>query len=260
MFYLKNGLFHLPLAMEHVFHCGLPGVTLHGNQATRLDLWMGEYFRVKASHLPVPQGRGILSSFPSLEEFCSDSTGDSARATGECENNGTVQVESALVDMATGSIEGLNGIMRGSAGGSANIVSTWQGGSVGGSANTVSTWQGGSCEESGEETGRQDKGVKVFRCEECGRQFGCLSALETHMRTHTGEKPYRCEECGRQFSQLGHLKSHIKTHTGEKPYRCEECSRQFSELGNLKKHMRTHTGEKPYGVRSAAGSSVNLEV
>ncbi|KAI8498011.1 hypothetical protein Bbelb_239550 [Branchiostoma belcheri] len=29
MFYLKNGTFHLPLAMEHVFHCGLPGVTLH---------------------------------------------------------------------------------------------------------------------------------------------------------------------------------------------------------------------------------------
>ncbi|KAI8516548.1 hypothetical protein Bbelb_051290 [Branchiostoma belcheri] len=29
MFYLKNGLFHLPLAMEHVFHCGLPEVTLH---------------------------------------------------------------------------------------------------------------------------------------------------------------------------------------------------------------------------------------
>ncbi|KAI8495076.1 hypothetical protein Bbelb_270620 [Branchiostoma belcheri] len=39
----------------------------------------GPYFRVTASRLPVPEGRGILSSFPSLEEFCSDSTGDSAR-------------------------------------------------------------------------------------------------------------------------------------------------------------------------------------
>ncbi|KAI8486289.1 HEAT repeat-containing protein 1 [Branchiostoma belcheri] len=25
----QNGTFHLPLAMEHMFHCGLPGVTLH---------------------------------------------------------------------------------------------------------------------------------------------------------------------------------------------------------------------------------------
>ncbi|KAI8502296.1 hypothetical protein Bbelb_198840 [Branchiostoma belcheri] len=45
MFYLKNDPFHLPLAMEQVFHCGLPGVTLHTKDCSpsrtvhRLDQW-----------------------------------------------------------------------------------------------------------------------------------------------------------------------------------------------------------------------------
>ncbi|KAI8519372.1 hypothetical protein Bbelb_026290 [Branchiostoma belcheri] len=33
---MQNGTFHLPLAMEHVFHCGLPEVTLHVVEPTDL--------------------------------------------------------------------------------------------------------------------------------------------------------------------------------------------------------------------------------
>ncbi|XP_035677325.1 zinc finger protein 782-like [Branchiostoma floridae] len=131
----------------------------------------------------------------------------------------------------TDSVQGVDDVRRGAAGGSSN---------------SVLTWHGERCEEFGEEPSGRDKGVRVYRCEECSKQFSQPSHLKSHMRAHTVDKPYMCEECSRRFSQLVNLKTHMRTHTGEKPYRCEECSRQFSQLGNLKSHMRTHTGEKPY--------------
>ncbi|KAI8490897.1 hypothetical protein Bbelb_310020 [Branchiostoma belcheri] len=67
----------------------------HLGSVTRFDLWPGEYYRVTASRLPVPQGRGILSSFPSLEEFCSDSTGDSARTVYQLTSSSHIWIPNA---------------------------------------------------------------------------------------------------------------------------------------------------------------------
>ncbi|XP_035696812.1 uncharacterized protein LOC118430209 [Branchiostoma floridae] len=51
-------------------------------------------------------------------------------------------------------------------------------GAAGGSADSVLTWQGDRREESREKSGRRDKGVRVYRCEECSKEFSKLFSLK----------------------------------------------------------------------------------
>ncbi|KAI5945031.1 Zinc finger protein 664 [Manis javanica] len=65
--------------------------------------------------------------------------------------------------------------------------------------------------------------------------------LHIHWRDHTGEKVYKCDDCGKDFSTTTKLNRHKKIHTVEKPYKCYECGKAFNWSSHLQIHMRVHT-------------------
>nr|XP_022305813.1 zinc finger protein 93-like [Crassostrea virginica] len=85
------------------------------------------------------------------------------------------------------------------------------------------------------------KGLTLYLCEICGKNFNCSSHLALHRRVHSGERPYKCETCGKTFKQDAHLRRHKIIHTGMKPFSCEFCGKTFNQITNLKTHVKTHT-------------------
>lgn len=57
--------------------------------------------------------------------------------------------------------------------------------------------------------------TRPFKCDECGRFFKTLAALNQHAIIHTDIRPFVCE-CGKAFRRNDHLKGHKMTHEKNK--------------------------------------------
>lgn len=83
----------------------------------------------------------------------------------------------------------------------------------------------------------------TYPCHQCGKSFGCMQSLRTHISIHTGERPHVCSYCAKDFRMKKELEYHERIHTGEKPYYCNICGKTCADASNMNKHVKAHSAE-----------------
>ena len=95
-----------------------------------------------------------------------------------------------------------------------------------------------------------EKEPESCMCEECGKIFGNMRALQDHMdRMHNeGERTEVCSTCGKSFYNRKQLRLHERSHNTARPrnFVCEHCGKAFDSNQKLRSHVTIHTGEKPF--------------
>ncbi|XP_046890354.1 zinc finger protein 91 isoform X1 [Hypomesus transpacificus] len=105
----------------------------------------------------------------------------------------------------------------------------------------------------------------TFKCEECGKCFSRLSALNSHQQHHPKTKPHQCPDCKMSYTHSSGLYTHRKscqakrktqdyssetkkevfnpkkTLLGPKVYHCEQCGKGFWSLGAYSHHKQQQT-------------------
>ena len=85
--------------------------------------------------------------------------------------------------------------------------------------------------------------IRPFKCPHCNKSYKTNGHLRDHIEIlHNKIKKYICKFCKKQFGRISTLKAHNRTHTGEKNYKCkiEGCEKYFAEKGNMEIHYRRH--------------------
>ena len=97
---------------------------------------------------------------------------------------------------------------------------------------------------SASENNGSEKAVATFACDVCAEQFGNISELKHHVKTHAIVQQHSCCYCSKIFQYRSHLLLHAKRHTDnavtDAQLTCYICKRQFRSSSGLQKHRRVH--------------------
>ncbi|KAF7283829.1 hypothetical protein GWI33_022868 [Rhynchophorus ferrugineus] len=104
------------------------------------------------------------------------------------------------------------------------------------------------------------KNFKLFKCEQCEKEFSTIRRRNEHMNIHTGETPYICSYCGKGFQLYPAHFKHVYRHRlalGEvelKPgytekrvklnLKCDLCPKVFASRSGFANHQLIHQGVK----------------
>lgn len=89
---------------------------------------------------------------------------------------------------------------------------------------------------------------KVYKCNECDKEFLKQESLSSHMKTHKERThtEFACEYCSKKFTKINLLTRHAKTHEEMKSHICNICNKTFALGGQLIDHLNKHKGIKPH--------------
>ena len=87
--------------------------------------------------------------------------------------------------------------------------------------------------------------IKLFRCDDCDREYKDRDGLNGHIKTiHEGVR-YKCQECDYLGKQRTNLNHHIRNVHEGITFPCNECGTKFSRPSELNSHVRIiHKGEE----------------
>jgi len=102
---------------------------------------------------------------------------------------------------------------------------------------------------------------KPINCDECDQTFPFPSHLSVHKQTvHRGIKTFKCDQCGHVSGRRGDLNKHIRTvHDRDlalqRGYKCPYCEYSATQRSNFKSHLhRKHPGFETIGLQLVLSS------